>query len=98
MTHSQVKPYNYPTRPVEETELAIKAYVFINLGSKDIKRILTTLKAADEVISAEAITGPYDIIVTVQADHIDTVGQLVTERILNIAGIDRTLTCFVLHL
>lgn len=78
--------------------MALKAYVFISIGSKKVVEILTKLKAAKGVLSAEAITGPYDIIAMIEAENIDAIGELVTQDILSVDGIDRTLTCFVLHL
>ena len=78
--------------------MALKAYVLINLGSKNITEILAALRAAEGVESAKAVTGPYDIVVTVEAKDIDAMGDLVTKNILSIDGIERTLTCIVLKL
>jgi DNA-binding Lrp family transcriptional regulator len=50
------------------------------------------------VISAEDVTGPYDVIVRAEADTVDNLGQLVISQVQNVAGITRTLTCPVVHL
>jgi uncharacterized protein with GYD domain len=50
------------------------------------------------VISAEAVTGPYDVIVLVEAKDIDAVWQLVLTAIQSIEGIVRTMTCPVVNL
>ena len=78
--------------------MALRAYILINLGSKKIKEILAMLRVAEGVKSAEAVTGPYDIVVIAEAEDIDAMGNLVTKNILSIDGIERTLTCIVLHL
>jgi len=48
---------------------------------------------APGVISTEAVTGPYDVVVLVEAEDIDAVGQLVRTAIQPVEGIVRTLTC-----
>jgi DNA-binding Lrp family transcriptional regulator len=78
--------------------MVVRAYVLINLASKNVKKILQTLLATKGVISVEAVTGPYDIVVLLEAQDTDAIGQLVTKEILSIEGIDRTLTSIVLHL
>ena len=78
--------------------MPLKAYIFINLSSKKVKEILMTIRTTTGVQSAEAVTGPYDIVVAVEAEDVDAIGQLVTQEILSIEGIERTLTSIVLHL
>jgi DNA-binding Lrp family transcriptional regulator len=50
------------------------------------------------VISAEDVTGPYDVIVRAEAEDVDRLGQLVVARVQGVGGITRTLTCPVVHL
>jgi DNA-binding Lrp family transcriptional regulator len=50
------------------------------------------------VQQAQAVTGPYDVIVRAEARNIDELGQLVVARVQAVAGITRTLTCPVVHL
>jgi DNA-binding Lrp family transcriptional regulator len=50
------------------------------------------------VISAEDVTGPYDVIVRAEADDVNKLGQLVVARVQGVGGITRTLTCPVVHL
>jgi len=52
----------------------------------------------DGVVAAEDVTGPYDVIVRAKANDVDELGRLVVARIQAIDGIDRTLTCPVVHL
>jgi DNA-binding Lrp family transcriptional regulator len=52
----------------------------------------------DGVVSAEDVTGPYDVIVRAEADTMDDLGRLVVSRVQLIDGITRTLTCPVVHL
>ena len=48
--------------------------------------------------SAEDVTGPYDIIVRVEAAGMDELGREVLSAIQQVGGITRTLTCPVVHL
>ena len=50
------------------------------------------------MISAEDVTGPYDVIVRAEAEDVDRLGQLVVARVQGVGGITRTLTCPVVHL
>jgi DNA-binding Lrp family transcriptional regulator len=55
-------------------------------------------RAALVVISAEAITGPYDVIARAQTENVDVLGKLVVSRIHLVGGVTRTLTCPIVHL
>ena len=48
--------------------------------------------------AAQAVTGPYDVIVRAEASNIDELGQLVVARVQAVDGITRTLTCPVVRL
>jgi uncharacterized protein with GYD domain len=50
------------------------------------------------VISSEAVTGPYDVVVFVEAEDVDALGQLVITSIQPVEGIVRTLTCPVIKI
>ena len=50
------------------------------------------------IVSADDVTGPYDIIVLAEAPGMDELGREVISAIQQIGGITRTLTCPVVHL
>jgi DNA-binding Lrp family transcriptional regulator len=50
------------------------------------------------VSEAYVVTGPYDVIVRVEADSLDELGQMVALRIQAVEGVSRTLTCPILSL
>lgn len=77
--------------------MAISAYILITAINKEVGNVLTTLEASKVVSSANAVTGPFDIIGTVEAEDVDALGRLITNEIQNIHGIERTLTCIVLN-
>ena len=50
------------------------------------------------VVTAEDVTGPYDVIVRTEAENMDELGRMVVGRIQIIEGITRTVTCPVVNL
>lgn len=61
-------------------------------------RVATAAAALPGVISAEDVTGPYDVIVKAEADTMDNLGKLVVAKIQTVEGITRTLTCPIVRL
>ena len=45
------------------------------------------------VVSAEYVTGPYDVVVRIGAENIDELQANVVPSVQQVAGITRTLTC-----
>jgi DNA-binding Lrp family transcriptional regulator len=45
------------------------------------------------VLSAEYVTGPYDVVVRIGADSMDELRDSVVPNVQQVAGITRTLTC-----
>jgi len=48
-----------------------------------------------EVREVHIITGGWDILIKVKADHVDTLGKLVMDKLRMIEGIENTLSCIV---
>jgi DNA-binding Lrp family transcriptional regulator len=45
------------------------------------------------VLSADCVTGPYDVVVRIGADSMDELRDSVVPNVQQVAGITRTLTC-----
>lgn len=75
----------------------MEAYVLIQTKVGVIGDVAGEIAAIKGVLSAEAITGPYDVIARAEAPSLDDLGRLVIQRIQSVAGVSRTLTCPVLH-
>ena len=76
----------------------VHAYILIQT---EVGKAASVAKAAAQikgVLSAEDVTGPYDVIVRAEAKNVDDLGKLVVARIQGVEGITRTLTCPVVHL
>jgi DNA-binding Lrp family transcriptional regulator len=76
--------------------MAAKAFVLIETSvgrTKEVAGILNQLKG---VQSVDAVTGPYDVIVVIEADSLTEIGDVVTNQIHPISGISRTVTCLAI--
>ncbi len=76
----------------------VHAYILVQT---EVGRAAAVAKEVGEisgVLSAEDVTGPYDVIVRAQADDVDSLGRLVVAKVQGVQGITRTLTCPVVHL
>lgn len=76
----------------------VTAYILILTEVGKAAQVAQAVSQIEGVESAEDVTGPYDVIVRAQAKDMDELGRLVVARIQAIDGIDRTLTCPVVHL
>jgi len=76
--------------------LAAKAFVLIETAVGRSKEVVVTLKKLEGVSSVDTVTGPYDIIATIQGETLNDIGDLVTGKIHPIAGISRTVTCLAI--
>ena len=73
-----------------------KAFVLISTAVGRHKEVATALKKLKGVKSVDIVTGPYDIIVVIEQENLNDVGDLVTGKIHPIAGISRTVTCLAI--
>lgn len=76
----------------------VQAYVLIQTDSGRASEVAAAIAEIEGVISSEAVTGPYDVVVAATADDVDALGQLVVTKIQPVQGIDRTLTCPVVRI
>ena len=76
--------------------MTAKAFVLIETAVGRTKEVASTLKQLKGVNSVDAVTGPYDVIVVVEADSLTEIGELVTNKVHPIPGIARTVTCLAI--
>jgi DNA-binding Lrp family transcriptional regulator len=76
----------------------VTAYILIQTEVGKAAQVAKDIIDITGVQQAQAVTGPYDVIVRVEAHNIDELGQLVVARVQAVDGITRTLTCPVVHL
>lgn len=76
----------------------VSAYILILTEVGKAAQVAAQVAEIEGVEAAEDVTGPYDVIVRAKANDVDELGKMVVARIQAIDGIDRTLTCPVVHL
>jgi DNA-binding Lrp family transcriptional regulator len=76
----------------------VTAYILVQTEVGKAAQVAKDIIDITGVQQAQAVTGPYDVIVRAEAQNIDELGQLVVAHVQAVAGITRTLTCPVVHL
>ncbi len=76
----------------------VQAYILVQTEVGKAAAVAASIAGITGVISAEDVTGPYDVIVRAEAEDVDLLGQLVVAQVQGVNGITRTLTCPVVHL
>jgi DNA-binding Lrp family transcriptional regulator len=76
----------------------VSAYVLIQTEVGKAASVASHVRELAGVISADDVTGSYDVIVRAEADSVDELGRMVVSRLQAIEGITRTLTCLVVNL
>jgi DNA-binding Lrp family transcriptional regulator len=69
------------------------AYILIQTSVGRQADVATDVSRLDGVVSADPVTGPYDLIVRAQARTLEDLGRKVLVKIEGVDGITRTLTC-----
>ncbi|MQG25890.1 MAG: Lrp/AsnC family transcriptional regulator [SAR202 cluster bacterium] len=70
-----------------------KAYLLIETAVGKTREVADILHSLNGMSNVDVVTGPYDIIATIEADDMAIVGEIVTEKIHTIDGVVRTVTC-----
>jgi DNA-binding Lrp family transcriptional regulator len=76
----------------------VTAYILIQTEVGKAAQVAKDILDITGVQEAQAVTGPYDVIVRAEAQNIDELGQLVVARVQAVNGITRTLTCPIVRL
>lgn len=76
----------------------VSAYILILTEIGRAADVAAAVARIPGVEAADDVTGPYDVIVRARAADVDELGRMVVARIQAVEGIDRTLTCPVVHL
>ncbi|MDD5190223.1 MAG: Lrp/AsnC ligand binding domain-containing protein [Dehalococcoidales bacterium] len=72
-----------------------KAFILMETTVGRSREVVTALSRLKGIKSVDTVTGPYDIIVVIEGDTLNEIGDIVTQHVHPIAGISRTVTCLV---
>ncbi len=76
--------------------MAARAFVLIETAVGKTKEVYNALEKLEGIKTIDVVTGPYDIIATIEGDNLNTIGNLVTSKMHPIPGITRTVTCLAI--
>ena len=76
----------------------VQAFILVQTEVGKAASVASAIAGIPGVVSAEDVTGPYDVIVRAEAEDVDQLGQLVLAQVQGVSGITRTLTCPVVHI
>ena len=75
--------------------MTTKAFVLFDTAVGQTRAVLAILRELKGVQSADAVTGPYDVIAVVEKGTLSDVGDLVTSEVHPLDGVTRTVTCLL---
>lgn len=75
----------------------VHAYVLVQTEVGRSNKVAEAISTIQGVVTINEVTGPYDVIVRIAADDMQTLGGFVVDRIQSVEGITRTLTCTIVH-
>ena len=78
--------------------MAVTAYLLIQTEVGKAALVVDAIRGIDGVVSADDVTGPYDVIVMTESGTLDELGKMVVSKIQAVDGITRTVTCPVVRL
>ncbi len=78
--------------------MTVSAYILIQTEVGKAANVADQVRELTGVVSADDVTGPYDVIVRAEAGTVDELGKMVVSKVQMLEGITRTLTCPVVNL
>lgn len=71
----------------------VQAYILIQTEVGRAAAVASDVAGIEGVTRAEDVTGPYDVVVHVEAADVESLGTDVVAAVQKVPGITRTLTC-----
>lgn len=75
----------------------VRAYVLVKIEAGRAKEILERLRTIGSVVQADAVTGPVDLIVQVEAADPRALAELIFRSIQTVSGVKETDTRIVIE-
>ena len=82
--------------------MTVRGYVLIEAEVGKAKAVGEAIKhlthSEARVTAVDTVTGPFDVIVQIEADDLDKLGNAITDGIQRAEGVQRTTTCLSVRL
>jgi DNA-binding Lrp family transcriptional regulator len=76
----------------------IAAYILIQTEAGQAALVTAALRELPGVSEAACLAGPYDVIARAEGRTLDGLAKLVTSQVQALDGVERTMSCAVVHL
>ena len=73
--------------------MKVRAYLLIEASPGTGNSVLAAIRELPATLQADRVTGPYDVIVVLESDDLNELGDVLHNRIQSIPGITRTMSC-----
>jgi len=70
-----------------------RAYLLLETAVGRTREVATQLRGVEGIKAVDVVTGPYDIITLMEAEDINSIGDIVTSKVHIIPGVVRSVTC-----
>lgn len=84
------------TEVEEVIAMSVKVFVLIETEAEKSQQVVTAARNTEGVISADCVSGPYDVIAVVECQRLDDIGPVVTGSIAPISGVVRIVSCLAM--
>ena len=87
---------------VQGVQMPTRAYILVQARVGQARAVAVGIERSQapgaHIIAADTVTGPYDVIVQLEADDFDRLADAVSDLVQNVAGVQRTITCVAVRL
>lgn len=82
--------------------MAIRGYVLVETEVGRTQAVGDAIRhiapSLAKITAVDTVTGPFDVIVQLEADDLDKLGKAITEDLQTLDGVQRTTTCLSVNL
>ena len=73
--------------------MGTRVYILVERTVGKTTEVAQALESLKMITSADTVTGPYNIIGIAEAESLASIGDLISEGMHRIPGIEKTITC-----
>ena len=78
--------------------MAVSAFIMVDVAGDHTKSAYKTITRIPRVQKVDAVTGPFDLVVQIEAETLEILNELVLARIRGVDGVIKTSTAIILNL
>lgn len=78
--------------------MAVSAFIMVDVAGDHTKSAYKTITRIPRVKKVDFVTGPFDLVVQIEAETLESLNELVLSRIRGVDGVIKTSTAIILNL